>query len=71
MEEEAEQAEYEFNSTVVTLFNRVYYPTKGKLNFAKLAMTFAGNQFRGEDQIEKALADVGTSKLYRSVEEEC
>jgi Protein of unknown function (DUF499)/Fn3 associated len=69
LEEEGEQAEHAFNSTVVALFNRVYYPTKGKLNSAKLAMTFTGNQFKGEEQIEKALADVGASKLYRSVEE--
>lgn len=67
LEEEAEQAEHEFNSTVVSLFNRVYYPSKGQLAPAKLAMTFAGNQFRAEDQIEKALSDVGTSKLYRTV----
>jgi hypothetical protein len=69
LDEEGEQAEYEFNSTVVSLFNRVYYPTKGKLTFAKLSMTFTGNAFRGEEQVEKALADVGASKLYRSVEE--
>ncbi len=67
LEEEAEQAEHEFNSTVVSLFNRVYYPTKGQLTPAKLAMTFASNQFRAEDQIEKALSDVGASKLYRDV----
>jgi hypothetical protein len=67
LEEETEQAEHEFNSTVVSLFNRVYYPSKGQLAPAKLAMTFAGNQFRAEDQIEKALSDVGTSKLYRTV----
>jgi hypothetical protein len=69
LEEEEEQAEHAFYSTVCALFNRVYYPTKGKLNFAKLAMNFVGNQFKGEEQIEKALADVGVSKLYRSVEE--
>jgi hypothetical protein len=67
LEAEAEQAEHEFNSTVVSLFNRVYYPSKGQLTPAKLAMTFAGNQFRAEDQIEKALSDVGASKLYRDV----
>jgi len=68
LEEEAEQAAYEFNATVVSLFNRVYYPTKGKLTSAKLAMTFTGNAFSGEDQIEKALKEVGASKLYDSVE---
>ena len=67
LEEEAEQAEHEFNSTVVSLFNRVYFPSKGQLTPAKLAMTFTGNQFRAEDQIEKALSDVSASKLYRDV----
>ena len=32
-------------------------------------MTFAGNQFKGEEQVEKALADVGASKLYRTVDD--
>jgi hypothetical protein len=31
LEEEREQAEHEFNSTVVSLFNRVRYPSKGQL----------------------------------------
>ncbi len=69
LEEEAEQAEHEFNSTVVSLFNRVYYPSKGQLTPAKLAMAFTGNQFRAEEQIERALSDVGVSKLYRSVDD--
>lgn len=69
LDEEAEQAEYEFNSTVVNLFNRVYYPTKSKLTYAKLSMTFTGNAFKGEEQVEKALADVGASKLYRTIED--
>ena len=69
LEDEAEQAEIEFNSTVVSLFNRVYYPTKSGLTPAKLAMTFTANQFQAEDQIEKALTDVGASKLIPSLEE--
>jgi hypothetical protein len=69
LEEELEDAEHDFNSTVVSLFNRVYYPTKNQLTPAKLSMTFAANQFKAEEQIEKALADVGASKLYRSVED--
>ena len=68
LDEEAEQAELEFNSTVVSLFNRVYYPTRNGLTPAKLGMTFTGNQFRAEDQIEKALTDVGASKLVTNVE---
>jgi hypothetical protein len=68
LEEEAEQAEQDFNSAVVSLFNRVYYPSKDGLRAAKLSMTFTSNQFKAEDQIEKALADIGVSKLYTSVE---
>lgn len=67
LEDEAEQAELDFNSTVTSLFNRVYYPTKGKLSPAKLSMTFNGNSFKGEEQVEKALADLAASKVYRSV----
>ncbi len=67
LEDEAEQAEQDFNSTVVSLFNRVYYPTKDGLKAAKLSMTFAANQFRAEEQLEKALSDIGTSKLYRTL----
>ena len=59
LEDEAVQAVIEFNSTVVNLFNRVYYPTRSGLTPAKLSMTFTGNQFLAEDQIEKALSDVG------------
>ena len=69
LEEEEEQAEIEFKSTVVSLFNRVYYPTKNGLTPAKLAMTFTANQFQAEDQVEKALTDVGASKLIPSLEE--
>lgn len=68
LEELAEEAEQDFNSTVVSLFNRVYYPTREGLRAAKLAMTFMDNQFKAEDQIEKALTEIGASKLYTSVE---
>jgi hypothetical protein len=69
LEEEAEQAELDFNATVVSLFNRVYYPSRNGLTAAKLSMTFGGNQFRADEQIEKALADVGASKYYSKVED--
>jgi hypothetical protein len=55
LDEEAETAEHDFNATVVSLF--------------KLAMTFGGNHFKAEEQIEKALAEVGVSKLYRTLDE--
>lgn len=67
LEEEQEQAELDFNSTVVSLFNRVYFPSRNGLTPAKLSMTFAANQFRAEEQIEKALADINASKLYKDV----
>ncbi len=70
LDDEAETAEHDFNATVVSLFNRVYYPSKNGLIAAKLSMTFGGNQFRGEEQIEKSLADVGVSKLYRTVDDQ-
>ncbi len=67
LEDEAKQAEIEFNSTVVSLFNRVYYParspidpTKSGLTPAKLALT-VGSQFLAEDQIEKALRETSAS----------
>jgi hypothetical protein len=68
LEEQAEQAEQDFNSAVSGLFNRVYYPTKNGLAMTKLAMTFTGNQFEAEDQIERALAATGAYKLYTSLE---
>lgn len=68
LEELAEEAEQDFNSTVVSLFNRVYYPTREGLRAAKLAMTFMANQFKAEDQIERTLAEIGASKLYTTVE---
>lgn len=67
LQDEAEQAEQDYNSSVVSLFNRVYYPAKDGLKAAKLAMTFAANQFRAEEQIEKALSDIGSSKLYKTL----
>ena len=53
---------------MISLFNRVYYPMKSGLTPAKLSMTFAGNQFLAEEQVEKTLADTGVSKLIRSVD---
>lgn len=67
LEKETEQAAYDFNATVVGLFNRVFYPVRGKLAEAKLSMTFTANHFRGEEQIEKALAAAtATSRRGRS-----
>jgi hypothetical protein len=70
LEEKREQAEQDFNSTVISTFNRVYYPMKTGLTAAKLAMVFNANHFDGEEQIEKALAGPGASKLILDVEAE-
>ena len=61
--EKMEAAEQEFNATVISVFNRIWYPGKAGLIAAKLAMQFNENTFNGEEQIEKALSDIGASKL--------
>ncbi|MFP2904556.1 anti-phage-associated DUF499 domain-containing protein [Pyxidicoccus sp. 3LFB2] len=70
LEEKAIAAEKDFNSTVVALFNRIYYPTKNGLAHARLAMQFEANKFEGEEQIEKALSGTGVSKLVLSIEKD-
>lgn len=70
LDEKLEQVEHEWNATVTATFNRVYYPLARGLTRAKLAMTFEGNAFDGEAQIERALTSTGVSKLALSVEEE-
>lgn len=70
LDEKLESAEQDFNSTVTATFNRIYYPTKGGLQPAKLAMTFTGNHFDGEEQIEQALASTGVSKLVVDLEKD-
>lgn len=68
LDEKMEEAEQAFNSTVTSIFNRIWYPLKTGLTYAKLAMTFEGNEFNGEEQIEKTLAAVGASKLELDIE---
>jgi hypothetical protein len=68
LDEKQEAAEQDFNSTVKSTFNRIYYPTKSGLEPTKVAMTFTGNRFDGEEQIEQALASVGVSKLVIDLE---
>lgn len=63
LDEKLEAAEQDFNATVISIFNRIWYPAKAGLIFAKLAMQFSENTFNGEEQIEKALTDIGASKL--------
>ncbi|MEO8214386.1 MAG: chitobiase/beta-hexosaminidase C-terminal domain-containing protein, partial [Myxococcales bacterium] len=70
LDDKLEAAEQDFNATVTATFNRIYYPTKGGLQPTKLAMTFTGNHFKGETQIEETLASIGVSKLVLDVEGE-
>jgi hypothetical protein len=63
LDEKMEAAEQDFNATVRSIFNRIWYPAKAGLISAKLAMEFNENTFNGEEQIEKALSAIGASKL--------
>jgi hypothetical protein len=76
LNEEAEQVEFEFNATLTSLFNRVYYPGRhpkegdGLLLVAlKMTPTKAkdgkSNTIDGETAVEEALAATSASKLYR------
>jgi hypothetical protein len=78
LDEEAEQAEFEFNSTLINLFNRVFYPGRhpkegeGLLSAPlKLTPTKAkdgkGDTIDGETAVEDAVASTGASKLEREV----
>jgi hypothetical protein len=75
LQEETETAEFEFNSTLINLFNRVYYPArlpKGPtdgLAYAALKLVERRNKdnapttIDGEAAVEEALAATGASKL--------
>lgn len=78
LDEEAEQAEFEFNSTLINLFNRVFYPGRhpkegeGLLSASlKLTPTKAkdgrADTIDGELAVEEALASTGASKLEREI----
>ena len=67
LQEEAEAAEFDFNSTVVSLFNRVWYPAKAGLIFAKLQIEPSKSTLDGEDAVNKALTATGASKLELAV----
>lgn len=55
-------AEVDFWSTITASFNRLWYPAKKNLQYAKLAMNFHGNDFDGERQIQATLVK-GAKKL--------
>lgn len=78
LNEEAEQAEFEFNATLTSLFNRLYYPGKHPkdgecLLSVSLKMTPTkakdgkSNLIDGENAIEDALAGIGASKLQKEI----
>jgi hypothetical protein len=70
LEDMGGEAEKDFHSAVVSLFNRVYYPHRSGLASTRLAMTFTGKTSYGEEHVEKALADRGVWKLVIDVEAE-
>lgn len=75
LEEEAETAEFEFNSALINLFNRVYYPARlpkggvDGLAYAALKLVERRSQgggpatIDGEAAVEEALSATGASKL--------
>ena len=80
LNDEKENAEFEFSSAVMTLFNRVYFPmpvtgdkSKTELKYAalKLAAEKSGQsttiELNGEAAIEAALVSQGASKLIEDV----
>jgi hypothetical protein len=78
LNEEASQAEFEFNSTLTTLFNRVYYPGRhpkegDTLLHVPLKMTPTKskdgnpNVIDGETAVDDALTSTGASKLQKEV----
>lgn len=77
LNEEAESAEFDFNSTLTTLFNRLYFPgrdpkTGDVLRYVALKMQASGKDGKsgnvdGEDAIIEALTSTGASKLTPEV----
>lgn len=75
LEEEAETAEFEFNSALINLFNRVYYPARlpkggvDGLTYAALKLVERRSKdggpatVDGESAVEEALSATGSSKL--------
>ncbi len=74
LEEEAETAEFEFNSALINLFNRAYYPArlpKGTEGLAYAALKLVERRSKdggpatidGEAAVEEALSATGASKL--------
>ncbi len=80
LDEEAALAEFEFNSTLTSLFNRLLYPGRHPKEgdtllsvVLKMTPTKAkdgkSNSIDGESAIEEALASTGSSKLCRTIDD--
>jgi hypothetical protein len=78
LNEEAGQAEFAFNSTLTSLFNKIYYPGRHPkdgdgLLWVSLKMTPTkakdgkSDIIDGETAIEEALASTAASKLYKEI----
>ena len=79
LNEETELAEFEFNSTLTTLFNRIYYPGRdpksGEATLLSVAVKMTptkakdgkSNSIDGETAVEEALASIGAAKLYKEI----
>ena len=82
LQEETENAEFDFNATLINLFNRVYYPARvaktqaDGLTYAALKLVERRSKdngpttIDGEAAIEEALAATGASKLILNVTDE-
>lgn len=78
LDEEAETAEFDFNSTLVSLFNRVYYPARvsgqDTLTYAKLQLAVRKEDntsiVDGEGAIQEALTGIGAKKVVLDVKVE-
>jgi hypothetical protein len=80
LNDEAEQAEFDFHATIKSLFNRVIYPGRHPrggegLLYAPLKLVETKSEdgkrasIDGESAVEDALASMGASKLERSVDD--
>jgi hypothetical protein len=78
LNEEAGQAEFAFNSTLTSLFNKIYYPGRHPkdgdgLLWVSLKMTPTkakdgkSDIIDGETAVEEALASTAASKLYKEI----
>ncbi len=75
LDEEAETAEFDFNSALVSLFNRVYYPARvsgqDTLAYAKLQLVVRKeghtSVIDGEGSVEETLTSTGAQKIVLDV----